>query len=89
MVKLVGTLIANLAIKRARLGHRKIRLYTQKRAKDRSHKIYGMLSRDETDELILQLRRLHVSNPRPVLSLRGPYSTGVRFEIWEWDHVLN
>ena len=84
MAKLIGTVIANEALERTGTEDRKIRLYTQKRTKDRSHKIYGYMNKKDTEALILELTRLGASNVRAVPAhYYNAYSSGVRFETWE------
>jgi hypothetical protein len=81
-MKLPGTILSNKAIDNTKLRSHLNRLYTQKRAKDRSYKIYGHFTQPEADALIRELTKMGAIDARAV---DGCYwdkdrISGVRFE---------
>ena len=77
---LPGTILANKALRKTNLLKKTSRLYTQRRANDRSHKIYGWHDREDCEKLIKKLKKLGAMNPRIVYSWNNRIS-GVRFEM--------
>lgn len=84
MSKLPGTVIANTAIDNLGIEFCG-RLYTQKRANDRSHKLYGSLTTLDANRLVQEITALGGRNARIVWAhnyyTNKDYITGVRFEV--------
>lgn len=77
---LPGTDLANMVIKMAHVGC--FRIYTQKRQRDRTYKIWGNYTEADANKLIQLLKQYGASNPRVVIAgYRTKYISGIRFEM--------
>jgi hypothetical protein len=73
-----GSKLARTALDK--LGLRAVRLYTQKRAQDRSYKIYGHFRPVDLKRLQTELTRQGARNVRSVDCIQYRTNGGVRFE---------
>jgi hypothetical protein len=73
-----GSILARTAL--TALGLPCWKLYTQKRAYDRTYKIYGHYGPHQLGPLLQELAALGAMNVRPVPAIIGNGNAGVRFE---------
>lgn len=80
---LPGTVLANKVLKETKLSGRFVRHYTQARANDRSHKLWGYFTEADGEALVKRLSKLGATNPRVVRTQHWgrDYISGVRFEM--------
>lgn len=84
---LPGTALANKVLKKTGLINKLNRQFTQLRANDRTHKLWGRFNEDDANKLVRKLTKKGASNARIVYTsyIGKRYVSGVRFEMPKED----